>query len=587
MADAAAAPTSEKPSTPSSTEQHDVKPALSTSEKAVAHSSTSNDTDEPKPHLHAKTFLAVIAVCLIYMAQLVNLVGAGAQGQVIAGHFGGTANVVWFSAPVTIMTVVLGPIVSQAADYWGRKWFLVILTLFGAIGSIVVARAQTMNQAIGGFCIIGIAFGTQPLLHVVTSEVLPRRWRGWGQAADMVSNALGSVLGLYVGGALNRTGDPTSDGFRYYYYMCMACFLIAAIMCAIVYNPPELPTQKQFTNAEKLAKLDWVGYFLLATGIVLFSVGLSYSKNPYEWSDPHVSATFAVGITLALGLAGYETFFKKDGLFHHGLFTNNRNFAIATFCVFAEGVAFFAANTYFAFEVSVLFETDALLVGVRYSIMMYVSAISACLTGWYCAVTRQARWATLLAFLIFIGFFIAMATTNRDSNTATWGYPVLLGAALGMTLTTLVTVAQLSTPPELISVASGLIISVRSLGGTVGLAIYNALFNDAMGHVGDNIAGAVIPSGLAPDNVGPFIGALTSHNQTALGMIPGVTPEIIGAGANALLDTFVVAFRHVWIAGAAFVGLAAAVSVFLFDPTKEFNMHIDAPVEKEEDLYSA
>jgi hypothetical protein len=32
--------------------------------------------------------------------------------------------------------------------------------------------------------------------------------------------------------------------------------------------------------------------------------------------------------------------------------------------------------------------------------------------------------------------------------------------------------------------------------------------------------------------------------------------------------------------------MCPAVSVFLFDPKKEFNMHIDAPVEKEEDVYS-
>jgi hypothetical protein len=34
--------------------------------------------DEPVPHLHAKTFLVVFAVCLVYFAQLINLVGAGA-----------------------------------------------------------------------------------------------------------------------------------------------------------------------------------------------------------------------------------------------------------------------------------------------------------------------------------------------------------------------------------------------------------------------------------------------------------------------------------------------------------------------------
>lgn len=33
---------------------------------------------EQVPHLHAKTYMAVFTVCLIYYAQIVNLVGAGA-----------------------------------------------------------------------------------------------------------------------------------------------------------------------------------------------------------------------------------------------------------------------------------------------------------------------------------------------------------------------------------------------------------------------------------------------------------------------------------------------------------------------------
>jgi len=124
--------TAEKPGTPGSEVADDKLVGATTTtttttniDKEVHSKTTSssgggddNDSDnEPVPHLHAKTFLAVIAVCLIYMAQLVNLVGAGAQGQTIAAHFGNTAKVVWFSAPITIMTVVLGPIVSQAADY--------------------------------------------------------------------------------------------------------------------------------------------------------------------------------------------------------------------------------------------------------------------------------------------------------------------------------------------------------------------------------------------------------------------------------------------------------------------------------------
>lgn len=367
--------------------------------------------------------------------------------------------------------MVLGPIFSHAADYWGRKWFLIIPTVLGGVGSIIVSRASSIGMCISGFTVIGIAFGSQPLLHTVTSEVLPRRWRGYGQAADMVSNSTGSIFGLLIGGALNRTSDPTSDGFRYYFYIAMAIYLAAAVICFFAYNPPQTELQRELSFREKLGKLDWIGYLFLAAGLVLFCVALSFFKNPFEFGDPHVAATFAVGLVLALALVGYETFFKKDGMFHHGLFTGNRNFSVSLFCVFAEGMAFFAANNYFAFQVGVLYETDAVLVGTRYSIMLIAACVGAVLTGWYCAVYKKVRWVTVLAFLIFTAFFACMANTNLETDRPVWGYPVLLGFALGMTLTTLVTVAQLSIPPELISIASGLIISIRSLGGTIGIAI--------------------------------------------------------------------------------------------------------------------
>lgn len=232
-----------------------------------------------------------------------------------------------------------------------------------------------------------------------------------------------------------------------------------------------------------------------------------------------------------------------------------------------------------------LYETDALIVGTRYSIMLICSIVGATVAGLYCALTRKVRWITVLAFLIFIAFFICMATSNRTTDNPVWGYPVLLGIALGMTLTTLVTVAQLCIPPELISIASGLIISVRSLGGTIGIAIYNALFRDQMVKMPANIAKVVIPQGISPEDLPAFIGALTSHNATALGLVPNVTPEIIDSGVVAVLDTYVKGFRNVWIAAACFVSLAAIVAGFIYDPSKEFNNHIDAPVEKEEELY--
>lgn len=503
--------------------------------------------------------------------------------------------------------MVLGPIVSQASDYWGRKWFLVILTLIGAVGAIIVARAKSMNMVIAGFSVIGIDFGVQPLLHTVASEVLPRRQRAWAQAAVMISNALALGSGLIVAGHFNRHGDQ--DGFRYHYYIAAAFFALAAVICAYAYRPLPQPLQTACTFKEKVFLLDWIGYALMASSLVLFCAGLSYSQNPYEWSDPHVSATFAVGLALAVAMVIYEWRFKTDGMFHHGLFTNNRNFSIALWCVFCEGIAFFAANIYFAFQVSVLYETDFLLVTTRFSIAFIATMFASIATGLYCAYTKKVRWLTFVAFCIFIAFFVGMSATNKDTSTPVWGLPVLLGWALGMTLITLITAAQLSIPAELISVATGLIISVRSLGGTIGIAIYNSVFTAAMTKLGDNVASAAVAAGLPSSSVPHFVGDLVGQNSTDLVTVPGVTPEIIGAGSGALLDTYATGFRNVWITATAFCVLAAicmffpnsnhhnnarsllltlfTASLFLFDPSKEFNNHIDSPVEKDEHLYAS
>jgi hypothetical protein len=301
----------------------------------------------------------------------------------------------------------------------------------------------------------------------------------------MISNVFGAILGLLVGGALNRHGDP--NGFRYYFYIAIGLFTLTAVICTFTYHPLPTKSQTKFTFNEKLARLDWIGYGLEATSIVLFSLGLFWSQNPFPWSDPHVSATFAIGVALGALLVVYETKFKKDGMFHHGLFSNNRNFTISIICVFCEGLAFFAANVYFSFQVikplkspilsltdiqtGVLYETDNLIVGTRFAITFVACFVASLLVGLYCAVTKQVRWATFIAFVIFTAFFACMASATKSSSKAVWGYPVLLGWGLGMCLILLVTVAQLSTPPELIATASGLMISVRSLGGTVGIAI--------------------------------------------------------------------------------------------------------------------
>lgn len=463
-------------------------------------------------------------------------------------------------------------------DVVNRGTNLVILK----IGCIIVGRANSMGMAIAGQVIAGISYGAQPLVHAVPSEVLPRRVRPVAQAAVNVAAALGSVLGLLVGGALTRHNQ---SGFRIYWYINAGLFALAALLVALLYNPPPRELQVMLTQREKFASLDWLGFLMLSSGLVLFCMSLVWSQNPYPWSNAHILATFILGLILVLMLIVYESHFKKDGIFHHALFQRGRNFGVALGCVFAEGLVFFTCNNYFAFEVSTLYETDILIVGVRYSLCFIAFAISTCITGVYCSRMKSVRVPAVFAFTLFLAYCITMATATVNSSKAVWGYPILFGTGLGICLNALMTTAQLGTPPELIATASGLMISVRSLGGSVGLALYNAIFTHTLStNLASKVPAAVLPLGLPPSSIGLFIIDMTSGQQDALSNIPGISGRIIQAGSDAVLDSFSVAFRYVWVTAGCFTFIALMAAFFIQDPKAEFNGHIDAPFEPERSL---
>jgi hypothetical protein len=293
-----------------------------------------------------------------------------------------------------------------------------------------------------------------------------------------------------------------------------------------------------------------------------------------------VLAPFILGIVLILMLIMYEVRFGQDGLFHYALFLRGRNFPIALSCIFVEGLVFFASNNYFAFEVTTLYETVVIIVGVRYSLFAITFGISTYVTGYYCSRTKTVRLPAVLSFTLLLAFCITMATATTGSNKAVWGYPIILGAGLGICLNIIMTAAQFGTPPELIAAASGLMIGVRSLGGSVGLAIYNAVFVYTLSdNLASKVPAALLPLGLSPSSISLFIMTVMSGQMDALNTISGISDSVIQAGVNAANEAFCVAFRNVWMTASCFTFVALIAALSLQDPKAEFNLHIDAPLE--------
>ncbi|KAJ6093291.1 hypothetical protein N7486_008580 [Penicillium sp. IBT 16267x] len=512
------------------------------------------------------------AINFIYLAQLIAIVGAGFLTQPITTLFNESGLSVWPSSILTIFTAVLTPLVSQAADYWGRKWFLVILMACGFAGSLIIRRPTSMSMVIGGFCLLGMSFGSQSLLFAVVSEVLPRKHRPTAQATVNLTAGLGAVAGLLMGGSLLRYNHL--ENYRVYWYVVAGIFMVSSIICFCFYNPPPREAQIALNNREKLRRLDWIGIGTFSPGLTLFCVGLA-------WSNAHILAPFIIGVVLLISFILYEWRWKSDGMLHHGLF-KSRNFPIALAISFAEGLSFFTCNNYYPFETGLFTGGSLWTVALHFTIVFFASVAFAPLAGLWSSTRKVVRSPLFVGVSSLVLFNILMATiTPHTTLTVLWGYAVFAGLGLGMILPTVMVAAQMDTPPELISITSGLMTSIRSFGAAVGLAINNAIIHNSFStNLARKIAEAVLPLGFPQAELPALIGALSSQSASAVASVPGVTPAIGLAGLAAFKDAYSIAFRDAWITAACFVFVAAIATLFLVNPSKEFNAHIDAPAEE-------
>ncbi|KAH7409711.1 major facilitator superfamily domain-containing protein [Cadophora sp. MPI-SDFR-AT-0126] len=470
------------------------------------------------------------------------------------------------------------PVVGQACDYFGRKWLMIILSSMGAVGPLVISRAQNMGTLMAGFILSGPALASQATTFAIASEIIPRQHRGLAQSAISMSMGIGGVISILMGGALLRNNEL--ENYRIYWYVAATLYFIGCLGVAVGYRPPPRDLQLSLTTLQKLRKLDFLGLILIGGGLALFSIGLQWSVTSYSWTDPHVLGPFLVSIVLMIGFVVYSWLLRDDGFMDHKLF-GDRNFPMALALIFLEGLSFFAANSYLAFEIGVLYRLDLLESGYRFAVLFVGSIVFAMVVGVYITYSKQVREPIVVGFVFFVlGFALFAAIDAHTEKWKTWISSLLVGTGLGFVLPTLYVTAHMSTPKGMISVTTSIASATRSFGGAVGVAVNNALFTHSFNKkLPQKVAAAVLPLGFPPSQLGMLIPALASGNEEAIRAVSGTTPQMLGAAGSALIDAYVGSFQKAWIAAAAFSAAGLTIALFLRNPKPDFNSHIDAPVE--------
>ncbi|GJN73471.1 hypothetical protein PLICBS_007549 [Purpureocillium lilacinum] len=526
--------------------------------EASSDSNWDYEEDEIEPELHARTYLALAAMFLLNLVQLIALQGPPTVLTSIGRDLHNPERQAWVPTSLSLVQAVIGPVISFASDtFQARKPILVWTSVISFVGCAIAPGSKDIYRLIAAQTLIGFGFASVPLAYCVPSEILPRRWRPMAQSAMNVAAS----------------------------WFQMAIWGLTAAGIQFGYQPPKRHTHlDQLSLWQKLARLDLAGTALFTTGLTLFLVGLNLGGELFPWTAAPPLATLVTGIAVLIGFAVYEWKGISTGILHHNLFGRGRErgqtFSICVGLIFIEAVLLFSYILFYPVMTTMLFETDPMLMVVRLLPFWIASAASTLVFGFASMRMRTIRSPLFVGWLLWTGGTIGFATIQPGHSTRAIIFATLSGFGFGAPLILIVAGVQLSTPHHLIATATAVTTSARAVGATVFTSIYAAALAKRLGsYIPGYVAKAVTQAGLPATSIGPFIEAL-SESPAKLQAVQGVTPAIISAGSLAYKQAYADGLRVVYIIAAPFGVLACVGCFFLGDMRKTMNYHVDAPVEK-------
>ena len=427
-------------------------------------------------------WLVLLVLCLGFFMILLDLtiVNIGIP-SIIDGLHASLDSILWVLNAYILAYAVLLITAGRLGDMFGAKrLFLIGLAVF-TLASIACSLAQSPAQLIGARIIQGIggAILTPQTLSMITN-IFPAEKRG----------AAFGVWGA-VAGVASVTG-PTLGGFLVTNYDWRAIFWINVPVGIIAFGLGIwlLPSVK-FGRAHNL---DPVGVLLASAGLAALVFALIEGQR-YHWGTFNDTLSFDVGgghfglisipalfilsgILLVLFIAWERR--QTEPLVPFSLF-RERNFAIgnALSAIVSFGMlGLFLPLTIFLQSV---LGFSALKAGLTFAPMSLVSMVVAPISG---RLTDRygGKYILMLGLTLFgIGMGLVIALSSLSSSEASYILPLIVaGIGLGCTFAPMTTVTMRRVEPRLAGAASGILNTIRQLGGAFGSAIVGAILQNRL-----------------------------------------------------------------------------------------------------------
>jgi EmrB/QacA subfamily drug resistance transporter len=409
----------------------------------------------------------------------------------IVGKLGGITLYSWVFSVYLLTSTTTVPIYGKLADLFGRKPIFLFGTTVFLIGSAASGASQSMEQLIIFRAIQGLGAGAVlPIVLTIIGDIFALEERARVQGLFSGVWATSSIVGPALGGLI-----VDHFSWRWVFYINIPFGLLSAFLLIIYFK--EKVERKKFS-------LDYIGTLTLTGGIVALLFALLQGGTNWAWNSLQSIALFALAAMLIV-LFFYQERRAPEPILPLTLF-KNRIIAISSIGGVILGVIMFGITTYVPLFVQGVKGGTATSAGVTLGPLLIAWPISSTLSGK--VIMRFGYRFTAVMGALFAAIGMGMVTLFRMGT----GLPfivaamLVVGTGLGFMSTSFVIAVQNAVPWNLRGVATASTQFVRTMGGTIGVAIMGTILNTQMAlHFVPIFARypdilARLPKGLAPSN---------------------------------------------------------------------------------------
>jgi EmrB/QacA subfamily drug resistance transporter len=357
---------------------------------------------------------------------------------------------------------ILATIMGRFGDLYGRlRLFYIGVGIF-AIASVIAGLSPNISWLIVGRLLQGIGAAIVfPLGLSLLPESFPEKERGKAIAWLGSMGGAALALGPVVGGMI-----VTYWGWRWIFFINVPIILLGYLFCR--------KSVKESTAEQTNLELDWKGMYLLALAAGGIVLSLIHGQT-FGWTDRLTLIYLAMGMVASMLLIKVERN-HENPLIDFRDFSNLLFYAGAMLC-FLAGVLSAVALFFDPLYLQVIRGQSPQLSGLVLFAIPVAVLVMAFIVGW---ITSYLRIINTILLGLLIAFLSGLLQIFFTSTTSLWYIMwafICLGSMWAMGNTVPIIAAHTAVRPERISVATGTMVTMFNIGGSIGLAIAVVIYN--------------------------------------------------------------------------------------------------------------